>query len=160
MFCTKLKTRAPKVDSRKTQVGFFHFTAGRGLCASATYRPVLFGVDSYSGCILEVDIKEDCRLLRWAAQAELFIPASSLLLIVMCLSASASHQHWCILLKYSCFSFLWLIVSLLVLMGNHNNGFTLYSSEDCVGCNTWPFLPFNSQVYFCCVITSFRLNWP
>uniref|UniRef100_U3K3W3 Tectonic family member 2 n=2 Tax=Ficedula albicollis TaxID=59894 RepID=U3K3W3_FICAL len=38
--------------------------AGRGLCASATYRPVLFGVDSYSGCILEVDINEDCSLLR------------------------------------------------------------------------------------------------
>uniref|UniRef100_A0A8C3QV59 Tectonic family member 2 n=1 Tax=Cyanoderma ruficeps TaxID=181631 RepID=A0A8C3QV59_9PASS len=42
----------------------FHFTAGRGLCASATYRPVLFGVDSYSGCLLEVDINEDCSLLR------------------------------------------------------------------------------------------------
>uniref|UniRef100_A0A8C5UC36 Tectonic-1-3 domain-containing protein n=1 Tax=Malurus cyaneus samueli TaxID=2593467 RepID=A0A8C5UC36_9PASS len=38
--------------------------AGRGLCASATYRPVLFGVDSYSGCILEVSINEDCNLLR------------------------------------------------------------------------------------------------
>ncbi|RMC05735.1 hypothetical protein DUI87_17278 [Hirundo rustica rustica] len=38
--------------------------AGRGLCASATYRPVLFGIDSYSGCILEVDINEDCSLLR------------------------------------------------------------------------------------------------
>ncbi|NWR83749.1 TECT2 protein, partial [Furnarius figulus] len=38
--------------------------AGRGLCASATYTPVLFGVDSYSGCILEVGINEDCSLLR------------------------------------------------------------------------------------------------
>ncbi|NXC37473.1 TECT2 protein, partial [Campylorhamphus procurvoides] len=37
---------------------------GRGLCASATYTPVLFGVDSYSGCILEVGINEDCSLLR------------------------------------------------------------------------------------------------
>uniref|UniRef100_A0A8C3VDT9 Tectonic family member 2 n=1 Tax=Catharus ustulatus TaxID=91951 RepID=A0A8C3VDT9_CATUS len=54
----------PKVDNRKAQVRFFHFTAGRGLCASASYRPVLFGVDSYSGCILEVDINEDCSLLR------------------------------------------------------------------------------------------------
>ncbi|XP_071301079.1 tectonic-2 [Agelaius tricolor] len=38
--------------------------AGRGLCASASGRPVLFGVDSYSGCILEVDINEDCSFLR------------------------------------------------------------------------------------------------
>ncbi|NXY25988.1 TECT2 protein, partial [Atrichornis clamosus] len=38
--------------------------ADRGLCASATYRPVLFGVDSHSGCILEVGINEDCSLLR------------------------------------------------------------------------------------------------
>ncbi|XP_071428308.1 tectonic-2 isoform X2 [Pithys albifrons albifrons] len=38
--------------------------AGRGLCASATYRPVLFGVDSHSGCLLEVGINEDCSLLR------------------------------------------------------------------------------------------------
>uniref|UniRef100_A0A8C3GV38 Tectonic family member 2 n=1 Tax=Corvus moneduloides TaxID=1196302 RepID=A0A8C3GV38_CORMO len=41
-----------------------YVATGRGLCASATYRPVLFGVDSYSGCILEVDINEDCSLLR------------------------------------------------------------------------------------------------
>ncbi|NXS06606.1 TECT2 protein, partial [Neodrepanis coruscans] len=38
--------------------------AGRGLCASATYTPVLFGVNSYSGCLLEVGINEDCSLLR------------------------------------------------------------------------------------------------
>uniref|UniRef100_A0A8D2N9J2 Tectonic-1-3 domain-containing protein n=1 Tax=Zonotrichia albicollis TaxID=44394 RepID=A0A8D2N9J2_ZONAL len=38
--------------------------AGRGLCASAADRPVLFGVDSFSGCILEVDINEDCSFLR------------------------------------------------------------------------------------------------
>ncbi|NXA03979.1 TECT2 protein, partial [Sapayoa aenigma] len=38
--------------------------AGRGLCASATYTPVLFGVDSYSGCLLEVGINEDCSFLR------------------------------------------------------------------------------------------------
>ncbi|KFU89563.1 Tectonic-2, partial [Chaetura pelagica] len=38
--------------------------AGRGLCTSATYTPVLFGLDSFSGCILEVDIDEDCSLLR------------------------------------------------------------------------------------------------
>ncbi|NXM67519.1 TECT2 protein, partial [Serilophus lunatus] len=38
--------------------------AGRGLCASAAHTPVLFGVDSYSGCILEVGINEDCSLLR------------------------------------------------------------------------------------------------
>uniref|UniRef100_A0A663MG51 Tectonic family member 2 n=1 Tax=Athene cunicularia TaxID=194338 RepID=A0A663MG51_ATHCN len=38
--------------------------AGRGMCTSATYTPVLFGVDSLSGCILEVGINEDCSLLR------------------------------------------------------------------------------------------------
>ncbi|XP_054248766.1 tectonic-2 [Indicator indicator] len=37
---------------------------GRGLCTSATYTPVLFGLDSLSGCLLEVDINEDCSLLR------------------------------------------------------------------------------------------------
>ncbi|NXY88578.1 TECT2 protein, partial [Alcedo cyanopectus] len=39
-------------------------TAGRGLCTSATYTPVLFGLDAFSGCILEVGIDEDCGLLR------------------------------------------------------------------------------------------------
>ncbi|KAM9281376.1 tectonic-2 [Morus bassanus] len=38
--------------------------AGRGLCTLATYTPVLFGLDSLSGCILEVGINEDCSLLR------------------------------------------------------------------------------------------------
>lgn len=33
-------------------------------------------------------------------------------------------------------------------MGNHNNGFTLYSNGNCVGCNTLPFLPFNSSSLF------------
>uniref|UniRef100_A0A8C4UM12 Tectonic family member 2 n=1 Tax=Falco tinnunculus TaxID=100819 RepID=A0A8C4UM12_FALTI len=37
---------------------------GRSLCTSATYTPVLFGLDSFSGCILEVGINEDCSLLR------------------------------------------------------------------------------------------------
>uniref|UniRef100_A0A8C4KD15 Tectonic family member 2 n=1 Tax=Dromaius novaehollandiae TaxID=8790 RepID=A0A8C4KD15_DRONO len=38
--------------------------AGRGLCTSATYTPVLFGLDSLSGCMLEVGISEDCNFLR------------------------------------------------------------------------------------------------
>ncbi|KFQ67710.1 Tectonic-2, partial [Phaethon lepturus] len=38
--------------------------AGRGLCTSATYTSVLFGLDSISGCILEVGINEDCSHLR------------------------------------------------------------------------------------------------
>ncbi|NXL43582.1 TECT2 protein, partial [Podilymbus podiceps] len=38
--------------------------AGRGLCTSATSTPVLFGLDSFSGCFLEVGINEDCSLLR------------------------------------------------------------------------------------------------
>ncbi|NXC42382.1 TECT2 protein, partial [Penelope pileata] len=38
--------------------------AGRGLCTSAARTPVLFGLDSFSGCVLEVGVNEDCRLLR------------------------------------------------------------------------------------------------
>ncbi|KAM8992974.1 tectonic-2 [Ara ararauna] len=38
--------------------------AGRGLCTSATRTPVIFGLDSFSGCTLEVGIDEDCSLLR------------------------------------------------------------------------------------------------
>lgn len=38
--------------------------AGRGLCTSAAHTPVVFGVDSFSGCILEVDVNENCSLLR------------------------------------------------------------------------------------------------
>ncbi|KAM6403883.1 tectonic-2 [Rhynochetos jubatus] len=38
--------------------------AGRGLCTSAAYTPVLFGVDAFSGCLLEVGVNEDCGLLR------------------------------------------------------------------------------------------------
>uniref|UniRef100_A0A8C0B4Q1 Tectonic family member 2 n=1 Tax=Buteo japonicus TaxID=224669 RepID=A0A8C0B4Q1_9AVES len=49
---------------QKAQVRCFHFIAGRGLCMSATYTPVLFGLDLFSGCILEVGINEDCSLLR------------------------------------------------------------------------------------------------
>ncbi|XP_035870535.1 tectonic-2 isoform X3 [Phyllostomus discolor] len=38
--------------------------AGRGLCASAARRPVLFGEDMLSGCLLEVGLGEDCGRLR------------------------------------------------------------------------------------------------
>ncbi|NWS40182.1 TECT2 protein, partial [Probosciger aterrimus] len=38
--------------------------AGRGLCTSAAHTPVIFGLDSLSGCTLEVGIDEDCSLLR------------------------------------------------------------------------------------------------
>ncbi|KAM4648918.1 tectonic-2 isoform 2-T2 [Amazona ochrocephala] len=38
--------------------------AGRGLCTSATHTRVIFGLDSLSGCTLEVGIDEDCSLLR------------------------------------------------------------------------------------------------
>uniref|UniRef100_A0A674JUM5 Tectonic family member 2 n=1 Tax=Terrapene triunguis TaxID=2587831 RepID=A0A674JUM5_9SAUR len=37
---------------------------GNGLCTSATFTPVLFGLNSLSGCILEVNINEDCGQLR------------------------------------------------------------------------------------------------
>ncbi|XP_010220467.1 PREDICTED: tectonic-2 [Tinamus guttatus] len=35
-----------------------------GLCISSAYTPVLFGLDSLSGCMLEVGVNEDCNLLR------------------------------------------------------------------------------------------------
>ncbi|XP_028621873.1 tectonic-2 [Grammomys surdaster] len=38
--------------------------AGRGLCTSAALRPVLFGEDAFSGCLLEVGVKENCTQLR------------------------------------------------------------------------------------------------
>ncbi|XP_062038368.1 tectonic-2 isoform X2 [Lepus europaeus] len=38
--------------------------AGRGLCTSATLRPILFGEDASSGCLLEVGIRENCTALR------------------------------------------------------------------------------------------------
>ncbi|XP_036278835.1 tectonic-2 isoform X2 [Pipistrellus kuhlii] len=38
--------------------------AGRGLCASAPLRPVLFGENVLSGCLLEVGIDENCTRLR------------------------------------------------------------------------------------------------
>lgn len=38
--------------------------AGRGLCASAPLRPVLFGEDALSGCLLEVGMEENCTQLR------------------------------------------------------------------------------------------------
>uniref|UniRef100_A0A8C0B5J8 Tectonic family member 2 n=1 Tax=Buteo japonicus TaxID=224669 RepID=A0A8C0B5J8_9AVES len=54
----------PGINTLLSQVRCFHFIAGRGLCMSATYTPVLFGLDLFSGCILEVGINEDCSLLR------------------------------------------------------------------------------------------------
>ncbi|XP_029333660.1 tectonic-2 [Mus caroli] len=38
--------------------------AGRGLCTAAALRPVLFGENAFSGCLLEVGIKENCTQLR------------------------------------------------------------------------------------------------
>ncbi|MEJ1282096.1 tectonic-2 [Cricetulus griseus] len=38
--------------------------AGRGLCASAALRPILFGEDVLAGCLLEVGINENCTQLR------------------------------------------------------------------------------------------------
>ncbi|XP_053224618.1 tectonic-2 isoform X2 [Podarcis raffonei] len=37
---------------------------GKGLCASAGLTPILFGLNSISGCILEVDLKDSCNQLR------------------------------------------------------------------------------------------------
>ncbi|XP_010968028.1 tectonic-2 isoform X1 [Camelus ferus] len=39
-------------------------SAGRGLCTSATFKPVLFGENALSGCLLEVAMNENCAQLR------------------------------------------------------------------------------------------------
>ncbi|XP_054095063.1 tectonic-2 isoform X4 [Callithrix jacchus] len=38
--------------------------AGRGLCTSANFKPILFGENALSGCLLEVGINENCTQLR------------------------------------------------------------------------------------------------
>ncbi|XP_057602379.1 tectonic-2 isoform X4 [Hippopotamus amphibius kiboko] len=38
--------------------------AGRGLCTSAAFKPILFGENALSGCLLEVGINENCTQLR------------------------------------------------------------------------------------------------
>ncbi|XP_054852421.1 tectonic-2 [Eublepharis macularius] len=37
---------------------------GLGLCTSASPTPILFGLNAVSGCVLEVDLKENCSQLR------------------------------------------------------------------------------------------------
>uniref|UniRef100_F6YPX9 Tectonic family member 2 n=1 Tax=Equus caballus TaxID=9796 RepID=F6YPX9_HORSE len=39
-------------------------SAGRGLCTSATFKPILFGENALSGCLLEVGLHENCTQLR------------------------------------------------------------------------------------------------
>ncbi|XP_053061957.1 tectonic-2 isoform X7 [Acinonyx jubatus] len=39
-------------------------SAGRGLCTSATFKPILFGENALSGCLLEVGTSENCTQLR------------------------------------------------------------------------------------------------
>ncbi|XP_077015720.1 tectonic-2 isoform X2 [Tamandua tetradactyla] len=39
-------------------------SAGRGLCASATFKPIVFGENVFSGCLLEAGISENCTQLR------------------------------------------------------------------------------------------------
>ncbi|XP_036907813.1 tectonic-2 isoform X2 [Sturnira hondurensis] len=47
--------------------------AGRGLCTSATFKPILFGENALSGCLVEVGLGEDCSQLRKKA-AEMLDP--------------------------------------------------------------------------------------
>uniref|UniRef100_A0A667GWR6 Tectonic family member 2 n=1 Tax=Lynx canadensis TaxID=61383 RepID=A0A667GWR6_LYNCA len=39
-------------------------SAGRGLCTAATFKPILFGENALSGCLLEVGTSENCTQLR------------------------------------------------------------------------------------------------
>uniref|UniRef100_A0A670JZ06 Tectonic family member 2 n=1 Tax=Podarcis muralis TaxID=64176 RepID=A0A670JZ06_PODMU len=45
-------------------IKYFCYIDGKGLCASAGLTPILFGLNSISGCILEVDLKDNCNQLR------------------------------------------------------------------------------------------------
>lgn len=45
--------------------------AGRSLCTSASFRPVLFGENVQSGCLLEIGISENCTRLRESAAERL-----------------------------------------------------------------------------------------
>ncbi|KAM5199454.1 tectonic-2 isoform 2-T2 [Hipposideros larvatus] len=38
--------------------------AGRGLCTTATFKPILFGENAFSGCLLDVGVNENCTQLR------------------------------------------------------------------------------------------------
>ncbi|XP_061240580.1 tectonic-2 isoform X9 [Bos javanicus] len=40
------------------------YPAGRSLCSTATHKPILFGENVLSGCLLEVGINENCTKLR------------------------------------------------------------------------------------------------
>lgn len=42
-------------------------SVGKGLCTSATFKPVLFGENTLSGCLLDVVINENCSQLRETA---------------------------------------------------------------------------------------------
>ncbi|XP_060105805.1 tectonic-2 [Heteronotia binoei] len=55
--------RAASLNSSVTTLNLWK-PDGRGLCASADLTPVLFGLNAVSGCILEVDLKENCSQLR------------------------------------------------------------------------------------------------
>ncbi|XP_057602378.1 tectonic-2 isoform X3 [Hippopotamus amphibius kiboko] len=52
--------------NRMSNVTTLHLwqSAGRGLCTSAAFKPILFGENALSGCLLEVGINENCTQLR------------------------------------------------------------------------------------------------
>ncbi|XP_045056909.2 tectonic-2 isoform X2 [Desmodus rotundus] len=55
------------LDANRTRgVSTLHLwqPAGRGLCTSAAFKPILFGENVLSGCLLEVGISEGCSQLR------------------------------------------------------------------------------------------------
>ncbi|XP_077164734.1 tectonic-2 [Paroedura picta] len=55
--------RAANLDSPVTTLNLWK-PDGHGLCVSASRTPILFGLDAVSGCIWEVDLKENCSQLR------------------------------------------------------------------------------------------------
>uniref|UniRef100_A0A8C3XVT8 Tectonic family member 2 n=1 Tax=Chelydra serpentina TaxID=8475 RepID=A0A8C3XVT8_CHESE len=58
-------TNTTELSGNPGNTTLFYFSFfGSGLCTSATFTPVLFGLNSLSGCILEVNINEDCGQLR------------------------------------------------------------------------------------------------
>ncbi|KAJ6656700.1 hypothetical protein lerEdw1_003587 [Lerista edwardsae] len=68
VFSVKIyKTAREKLEQSEVRISrakCLCFPDGRGLCTSGSLVPLLFGLDSSSGCLLEVDPKENCNQLR------------------------------------------------------------------------------------------------
>uniref|UniRef100_A0A8D0NJA6 Tectonic domain-containing protein n=1 Tax=Sus scrofa TaxID=9823 RepID=A0A8D0NJA6_PIG len=75
-------------------------SAGRGLCTSATLKPILFGENALSGCLLQVGMNENCTQLRVKKRSSLVLSGSWIWCCHCCgpalipgLGTSTCHGH-------------------------------------------------------------------